>query len=331
MGEVIQNNKKRIEWIDIAKGICIFLVVWGHSGDNPFGMVMSWFRIPLFFFLSGILFKPIAKEIYDRFFFYKLIKLMIPYISYGILISILFNIGYPTRMYQYFMKVLIGGNRLDGPAGVFWFITVLFATQVLFGFLSRYKISTQLITILTLYLIGHLIAMTDVDDVHVPWHLNAVTGAITYYSLGYYLKPFLQRNINNLYAILFSIIVVGGMIFYTYKFDYIYMINLKTNVFHHVFLDLLIPLCSAFLICSFSNFLNLFNFSKFVSWIGKNSITIMYLHLPFNIFVWNYYKHNSVLVFILVGIIFPLLVGWIFKTNQLTKNIFISPKIEKKY
>jgi len=65
MEMISQTKKKRIEWIDIAKGICIFLVVWGHSGDNPFGMVMSWFRIPLFFFLSGILFKPIDKENFD--------------------------------------------------------------------------------------------------------------------------------------------------------------------------------------------------------------------------------------------------------------------------
>lgn len=50
MEMISQTKKERIEWIDIAKGICIFLVVWGHSGDNPFGMVMSWFRIPLFFF-----------------------------------------------------------------------------------------------------------------------------------------------------------------------------------------------------------------------------------------------------------------------------------------
>lgn len=234
-------------------------------------------------------------------------------------------------MYQYFMKILIGGNRLDGPAGVFWFITVLLVTQILFGYLSRYKISTQIISIMILYLIGHLISMTDVDDVLVPWHLNAVTGAITYYSLGFYLKPYLQRNINKIIPILLSLLIVGGMIYYTHEFNYIYMINLKTNVFHHVFLDFIIPLCSAFLICSLSNFLNLFKFSKGISWIGRNSITIMYLHLPFNIFVFNYYKHNSVFVFILVGILFPLIIGWILKKNKFTKRIFISPHVEKKY
>ncbi|WP_414051194.1 acyltransferase family protein [Macrococcus animalis] len=329
--EDVLVKKKRIEWIDIAKGICIFLVVWGHSGDNPFGMVMSWFRIPLFFFLSGILFKPVAVEIYDRFFYYKFVKMIVPYISYGIVVSVLFNIGYPTRMYQYFVRVLIGGHRLDGPAGVFWFITVLLCTQLLFGYLSRYKYRTQIIVLTILYLIGHLIAMSDVDDVHVPWHLNAVTGAVCYYALGYYLKSFLQNNIKNWNAILLSLFVVGGMIFYTSYFDYIYMINLKTNVFHHIILDLIVPLCSAFLVCTFSNFLNSFNFSKIISWIGQNSITIMYLHLPFNIFVWNFYKHNSVLIFILVGMIFPLLVGWILKKNKYTKHIFISPDIDKKY
>lgn len=51
-----QHTQQRINWIDFAKALCMFLVVYGHAGDSYFTNELSWFRIPLFFFLSGILF-----------------------------------------------------------------------------------------------------------------------------------------------------------------------------------------------------------------------------------------------------------------------------------
>ena len=50
-------NKKRIEWVDIAKGIGIFLMVMGHTGIPRIGNQWIYsFHMPLFFFISGFLF-----------------------------------------------------------------------------------------------------------------------------------------------------------------------------------------------------------------------------------------------------------------------------------
>jgi fucose 4-O-acetylase-like acetyltransferase len=49
------NNKKRIEWIDIAKGITIILMIIGHTvefGSEVRNFIFS-FHMPLFFILSG--------------------------------------------------------------------------------------------------------------------------------------------------------------------------------------------------------------------------------------------------------------------------------------
>ncbi|MCG3413543.1 acyltransferase family protein [Staphylococcus massiliensis] len=55
-------KKRRIEWLDLAKGLCIIFVVLGHSGSHWYDNMLSWFRMPLFFFLSGLLFKPILEK-----------------------------------------------------------------------------------------------------------------------------------------------------------------------------------------------------------------------------------------------------------------------------
>ncbi len=47
------DQVKRIEWLDIAKGMAIFLVVLGHSGESPIKGYVYAFHMPLFFMLAG--------------------------------------------------------------------------------------------------------------------------------------------------------------------------------------------------------------------------------------------------------------------------------------
>lgn len=59
--------KKRIEFIDLAKGICILLVVQIHVyGDTSYTFfnAMTIFRMPLYFFLSGIFLKLTIVSLY---------------------------------------------------------------------------------------------------------------------------------------------------------------------------------------------------------------------------------------------------------------------------
>lgn len=48
--------EKRIEWIDIAKGIGILLVIFGHTISLTWSRPVYTFHLPLFFLLSGLVF-----------------------------------------------------------------------------------------------------------------------------------------------------------------------------------------------------------------------------------------------------------------------------------
>ncbi len=48
-------SEKRIEWIDVLKGIGIILVILGHT-HVLFRTYIFSFHMPLFFFISGYLF-----------------------------------------------------------------------------------------------------------------------------------------------------------------------------------------------------------------------------------------------------------------------------------
>lgn len=65
------EKSKRIEFVDIAKGIGIMIVCLGHSGAEDF--FMPWiggFIVPLFFILSGYMYKdkgiPVSKDLWNK-------------------------------------------------------------------------------------------------------------------------------------------------------------------------------------------------------------------------------------------------------------------------
>lgn len=53
----MQNENKRLPWVDMAKGIAIILVVCGHTDVVPLSLNewLSWFHLPVFFVISGFL------------------------------------------------------------------------------------------------------------------------------------------------------------------------------------------------------------------------------------------------------------------------------------
>ena len=126
---------KRIEYIDFIKGICIFIVVWGHSiqnlGDgndfwtNPVHEFICSFHMPIFMLVSGFFFsksigKPLMQNIIRRF-----KQLILPCFGWS-LVLVAINIGY-----------MLYAGIIPSPAGTlkslfmetftrFWFLRSVF-------------------------------------------------------------------------------------------------------------------------------------------------------------------------------------------------------------
>ena len=85
---------RRIVWIDIAKAICIILVVIGHYIPETHPLwygemrnVIYTFHMPLFMFASGYIYIATKKEIsYSEFVWRKVKRLMVPYLTVSVLV-----------------------------------------------------------------------------------------------------------------------------------------------------------------------------------------------------------------------------------------------------
>ena len=149
-GSIKTERKKRVEWIDIAKGFAMILVVIGHTAFSTSkqeilrAMIFS-FHMPLFFILSGMTlsFADNWKQLMNK--TVKDVKnLLIPYVVCYILSTIIGLFFAPSNITNkyYFTANLLGFIYASGvpttfgtyevfSAGAIWFFVCLFCARLL--------------------------------------------------------------------------------------------------------------------------------------------------------------------------------------------------------
>lgn len=88
---ILNSNNKRIEFIDLAKGICILMVVIRHC-ELPLNIPgFQNLRMPLYFVLSGIFFKTYGG--FSDFIRRKTNKILVSFLFFYILAYIVFYVA----------------------------------------------------------------------------------------------------------------------------------------------------------------------------------------------------------------------------------------------
>ena len=157
---------KRINYIDMAKGIGILLVVFGHS-SFPTPEANQWissFHMPLFFLLSGMLLshtdaheKPFGTTIKK-----KARTILIPYLCFSIF-SIIFSAILDTATFAaYLPNALLQTVVLYGIS-VLWFLPSLFFGEAVFLFIRKHT-SLPVTALLSLFVC--LISVLVVNTYH---------------------------------------------------------------------------------------------------------------------------------------------------------------------
>lgn len=140
--------EKRLDYIDIAKGLGMLAIVWGHICCKGWSNCLVYsFHIPLFFFLSGMMFNRDKYPSFMSFFKKRAKRLLIPYAVYSVLtwmIWVGFNIIFhrPVEsIWQPLLQTVIakgsGGFLVHNVA--LWFIPCLLAVELIYYVISKYK------------------------------------------------------------------------------------------------------------------------------------------------------------------------------------------------
>ncbi|MEH2174625.1 acyltransferase family protein [Nostoc sp.] len=311
---------QRIEWIDCWKGLGIITVVVGHI-VSPGAKYIYWFHMPLFFFISGYLYR--EKTDYSAFLKKKFFNLIVPYLSFLFLFSLfqylpLIMNSWQQKQFLPIDKIIIftfliickkfyGGANLVLWFGVFWFVTCLFFTQQLYN-LIYIKFGSNNLLMLKIMLCCYSLAMINyylIKNVVFPWNINVVVMALPYYWLGHMAAKSLL--INHKLLILGIIIFLSAILLDEGNLLH-FPFNMKNTSYGVLILNFVIALSGIIITQQLAVLLHkISHIGNAMRELGNSSMLIMYLHQPIQITMKNY----SIFAFPGIRVIGALIISYI--------------------
>lgn len=268
--------------IDIAKGIAILLVIIGHL-DIPFltGFIFS-FHMPIFFIISGMLFKDKDHLIKNK--FLKYVKPYLFSIIGLIVVKLLFNILIQRdstllihSVFRWFKAGIWGSmfNNLLGfslpTVGMIWFFWALFWTQLFNHYIIKIQNNLLQFVIVSSLLVFSLFSSKYTG---LPFSIQSACSCYLFLFVGYNLKAGFFKS--NLVLIVLCCIIWAIDLYYT-------AIDTYPNFGLCRFPDELInysgAIAASYLILSLSRLIDKFKILNVVlSFFGRYSVVVLCFH-----------------------------------------------------
>src|SRR5215216_4173095 len=345
---------KRVQYVDIAKGIGIILVVMGHNDFaliSPFAHKFIYsFHMPMFFFMSGMFFKPdvpFLKFLWNR--FNRILK---PFFSILLLIyfaSLSFSKISILMASRRLLKAMYGsGFYIDWVQ--LWFLPHLFAAS-LFAYLFfktvRHIQSPQLrwVLLTIIYIVGvlnmklfwpfEITLLGKTLTLHgLPYGLDMVVVSGFFFIVGYEVNK-TRRSvfIANSWTFLISGVLLLFMVWY-----FPARIDFNTRQFDALLVNTAEALIGILFVIALSiQIERIGGLSSVLSYVGQASLIVLIFQVPIQDF-WGQKllattgnPKFSYWISFLIGVIGPLLINALFiSPNPIVREWFGQPAPEKR-
>ncbi|MBQ9229380.1 MAG: acyltransferase family protein [Eubacterium sp.] len=348
----LHNPDGRIEYIDLARGIAIVAVLFGHISlikDSPFqdnySMVQSViysFHVPLFFFISGLCFSNRTVN-FSEFLLKKLRAFGIPYITFSFLWYI-YELATAIIIYHKQMTVqFLAGKALKYILQIrylpLWFLTCLFIVELLFYWILRISKEKKL---LMLAMTVGFFAVGIVYRLHVGkdliWNADLSLLLLPFTVVGFLLKSANLKSLRRERLLFAAILlfVIGQLTNY-----------FNTKYFSPHYVDIMYNCYGSFVLFYLSSFLGIASvmlFSIFfenkgsiLKYLGQNTLMIFALHqIIFRVCesVLLRYSFSNLQLYLIWGMIIVLtlaiFIGVTYIVNHTQLCVLIGKRYERK-
>lgn len=272
--------KERIEYIDLAKGICILLVVLDHisvggyfsGGDYPLNDIFEQTRMPLYFILSGLFFKDYDGGL-KTFLLRKTNRILVPYLFFMTLYIV------SAKAIQHFTGYDTTGVNITGIWAPLWFLICLFWMNVIFAAVyytvKRFIQPEGLVSEAVLGVCVLCIGIAGYYVGYIPLNFDTAMTCLPFLWMGYILNRklhFLQLGIGWPWALLIGIIMLA-ILHFTYKGDNLFYLNIYDTPLALIYLSGLLGTLGVLLISRVIKQLPV------ISYIGRYSIIVLCTHM----------------------------------------------------
>ena len=285
------TKNKRVDWIDVTKGIALFLVILGHLvkfDSNLFNWIFS-FHMPLFFMLSGMCCNLEKYKNIKGFLKHKFSTLIKPYFIFsvvGFIICLFIPKWRISALSLETLKQLLYNAQPELlHVGQIWFLVALFFSNILFYIIEKKLFNKsnkylKIIFYIMLAIVGYKIyGWINIPYFgRLPWKIDVSITATIFLALGYYIKKI--DLIEKIGISKLNIVIILWLLF--------------INILFGTILNGYVNICN----CDYGNFI-LYYFSaisgciifcllgyklqkmKLLSYYGKNSLSMFSIHSMF--------------------------------------------------
>ncbi|MGN1337712.1 MAG: acyltransferase family protein [Candidatus Coprovivens sp.] len=328
-------EKKRVNYIDIAKGISIICIILGHLGIKSIDKVVFTFHVPIFFIISGYF---LNDKINNREFIKsKFNRLIIPYFFICLVIIILGStIGI---MKGEFLSSLIkwcyasfygSGITYNEPfyipqIGALWFLLALFWSSIFLKKILDYNKDVRFLIVAFIFLFGYF----SKKIFWFPFSIQAGACATLFMYIGYLLKQS-SEIIDKISEETKIFIIIFCFLTWFYFIKNFLSFEFSTCDFGRGIFDIIGSLCACVCIITLSKFIEYSTnyLSKILCFFGKNSLLVLFVHIvELNLFQWEGVIGNVPLayqayVILVLKLVFILTCVYILSKIKIIKKIF---------
>lgn len=273
------NHNVYYPFINIARAIAMLMVIIGHVSKDPVVTKTIYsFHMPLFFILSGMLYK--KSDNWNCIYRIRFKSLIIPYFEFYILTLVYYWIieihFRPSELPSEWLRLipLVLGSDFHGYMShnvVLWFLPALFSLEIIFNFIMRIRSQRiRLLIIFTISILGFMLA--HYSFWYLPWGISQAIVMLIFYYSGFKSNQ-LFKKINgwsktNFILIFICLFVLIGCFPWTLRND------VASGSFPNLILFLLDAYAGSILIISLAK---LIRFNKILETFGKGDVTIVVL------------------------------------------------------
>lgn len=272
----VQKSKREL-WIDILRGGGILLVVLLHS-NPPFNKIVGGFLIPLFFIITGFLWKKKRIQQY-------LHKYITPYfilcaINFLLYSAMLLVKKKEIPICKYILGILYsrGTTEWMPNCSPLWYLTSLFCSTIIFGLIQ--EINRRSIKTILVVASGFLSAfLSYAEFFKLPWNIDTALMGVVFLYFGYnlrQLKMLEKVKALSLFTRILMLTVIGIIGIISIICNPVKSVNFDGNRYGNVFLMIIGALAICFVLFYFCYRIPWQGMiGKSIAWFGRHTIFIM--------------------------------------------------------
>lgn len=324
-------GKKRLQFIDVAKGIAILLMIVGHSGISNKELIhfMFSFHMPLFFIVTGYFttkspFKEILKKGW--------LQLLRPYVFTICLVIIFFaclqvlgNLMLHKPYCLQTFKDLSMGLLTGEGVGPLWFLAALFWAKFFLEIILRFEKYAPALAVLC-STIAYLLL---VNEISFPWYVLHGMEATIFLYVGTLLR---KSRIFSYPMPLINVLVVSVVVYLsastaTMAFEKSFPLLMLNVVTATVISVVVIENCQILEQYKDKCFITKYVFAV-LNYVGKNTLIILCFHaVDMYVNFWKYLHIGNFYLFLTLRLVITCMIPLVIKYIPVFNVVYLKKKI----